>query len=404
MTTRGTAPGTRTSLLLVSLLLVLGALSGSCGSSEPSQRHAPETSDALERLRNRIGAEHDDDDGAELASIEVPAPRPDDEEGDLPDYTRLAPRYGGALPDDDPRVLGVFRFRESPDPIIDGDTVAVVGLDASLRLVGIDAEETFRSHPQDRRRAYTDFEGYVRDVYAEAEGLPKFGTPLGEMAKEFARQFFAGDVQVRLEYDELDRTRGYYDRHLVYVYGMRDGQWVNYNLECVRAGMSPYFTKYGYSARFHNEFLEAEAEAREAQRGIWAPDLRHYPDYPLRRAWWDTRADAVAYFQQTYGDDPGYFEIATDTDWTRLAEYEGQEITVFATIGDMRFDYDPPRIYLSHRRGNDFQLVGFRAGVFDTIDWDRFVGGYVYVRGRLGFYRGNPQFVVDRGIEVWTEP
>ena len=40
-------------------------------------------------------------------------------------------------------VIGEFPLR-SHDPILDGDTVMVQGLDSSLRLIGIDTEETFK--------------------------------------------------------------------------------------------------------------------------------------------------------------------------------------------------------------------------------------------------------------------
>ena len=40
------------------------------------------------------------------------------------------------------------------------------------------------------------------------------------------------------------------------------GEWVNYNLECVKAGYTPYFVKYGRARRFHKEFVEAQDQAR----------------------------------------------------------------------------------------------------------------------------------------------
>ena len=55
---------------------------------------------------------------------------------------------------------------------------------------------------------------------------------------------------------------------------------------CVRAGFAPYFTKYGYSRRYHAEFLKAEEEAKAAHRGIWAAGTMHAPDYPERNRYW----------------------------------------------------------------------------------------------------------------------
>ena len=52
----------------------------------------------------------------------------------------LPPRYGGALPDDDPRVLGVFRFRTHRDPIIDGDWIkpGAVVIDVGINRVKVE--------------------------------------------------------------------------------------------------------------------------------------------------------------------------------------------------------------------------------------------------------------------------
>jgi endonuclease YncB( thermonuclease family) len=375
--------------------LLLICLLASCS---PSTRAQPDNSEALNRLRERL------DESA------TPTATPENQptevvDGAPPASSRLLqPRYGGALPDDDPRVLGVFRFRERPDPIIDGDTVAVIGLDASLRLLGIDAEETFFRNDELRGRAYSDFPGYLEIIYADATGIPKFATPMGEEAKAFAHDFFAGDTEVRLEYDDLRRTRGYYDRYLVYVFALRGGDWINYNIEAVRAGMTPYFTKYGYSLRFHDEFIEAQEEAQAAERGIWDPELRHYPDYEERMVAWNRRGDTIAYYAEHHGDDPAYAELVVNEDWYRLDELDGQTVTVFGALGDIHLDWNPPRVNISHRRGNDFTLVGFRDGVFDQYNLEEHRGEYVYIRGVLNFYQGRPQFIVDNGIEVWTEP
>src|SRR4051812_31188362 len=44
-------------------------------------------------------------------------------------------------------VVGEFHVTK----VSDGDTIRVDGLDASLRLLGLDTEETFDHYPQDRR-------------------------------------------------------------------------------------------------------------------------------------------------------------------------------------------------------------------------------------------------------------
>ena len=61
--------------------------------------------------------------------------------------------------------------------------------------------------------------------------------------------------------------RDRYDRYLAYVFAEIDGKWVNYNVECVRAGMSPYFMKYGYSQRFHADFVAEQCRRLRTRPG-----------------------------------------------------------------------------------------------------------------------------------------
>ena len=96
-------------------------------------------------------------------------------------------------------------------------------------------------------------------------------------------------VQVKLERDHPGEIRDYYGRYLAYVMVKKDGSWVNYNVECVRYGFSPYFVKYGRSRRFHREFVEAQKRAQADQLGIWADGKMHYDDYPERLKWWGER-------------------------------------------------------------------------------------------------------------------
>ena len=165
-------------------------------------------------------------------------------------------------------VIGEFPISK----IIDGDTIAVAGLDSTLRLLAMDAEETFKN-AQDARDADADFEQYLKAKRGGSARPTKAATPLGEAAKKFAVEFFKGVRLVRLERDNATEIRDRYDRYLAYVIVTRDGKELNYNVEAVRAGMSPYFTKYGYSRRFHADFVAAEKEARAAGRGTVSSSL-----------------------------------------------------------------------------------------------------------------------------------
>jgi micrococcal nuclease len=75
-----------------------------------------------------------------------------------------------------------------------------------------------------------------------------------------------GTVDLEYEKPGVEKRDGL-GRLLAYV--IADG--VNVNLELVRQGWSPYYTKYG-KGRLRAEFEAAEREARAARRGLWAED------------------------------------------------------------------------------------------------------------------------------------
>jgi micrococcal nuclease len=87
--------------------------------------------------------------------------------------------------------------------------------------------------------------------------------PMGKVASRYVQQF------VDLEF-EVDRLRGNHGRLLAYIFV--NGQ--NFNLELVKRGLSPYYTKYGRSKKYHAEFKAAEKKARKGKRNIWGdPEL-----------------------------------------------------------------------------------------------------------------------------------
>jgi endonuclease YncB( thermonuclease family) len=282
-------------------------------------------------------------------------------------------------------VLGTFLLANKP--VTDGDTIKVVGLDASLRLLGLDCEETFKSDAS--LRAYeVGFAEYLRNEAAKTERPVKVPTPLGMAAKKFAEEFFADVTEVRLERDHPKDLRDRYNRYLAYAFAKKDGKWVNYNVECVRAGMSPYFTKYGHASRFHEEFVAAQAEARASKRGIWEPGTEHYTDYDVRLAWWDARGEFVAQFERdaTKRDD-----LITLTHWDSLYRLEGMvgdEVELLATVGDIRMGKGgaPTRAMLSRRMFSDFALVFFDDEVFAASRISEAKGEFVRVRGTVSEY------------------
>jgi micrococcal nuclease len=132
-----------------------------------------------------------------------------------------------------------FRFQadvpQHVERVIDGDTLVVTGR-VRVRLIGVDTPET--KHPH------------------------KPVEPLGPEATEFTRSLVE-DRDVRLAFDRERRDR--YGRVLAYVYV--DGKLLNE--EIIRAGFSRAETHYKFERAMALRFLQAEAEAREAGRGIW---------------------------------------------------------------------------------------------------------------------------------------
>lgn len=315
-------------------------------------------------------------------------------------------------------VLGEFALAAKKG-VVDGDTIKVDGLDASLRLLGLDCEETFKSEAALRAYEY-GFDTYLAREQAKTDHPVKIPTPLGMDAKHFAEDFFADVTAVRLERDHPKDVRDRYNRLLAYVFARKHGEWVNYNVECIRAGMSPYFTKYGRATRFDAEMIAAQDEARAARRGIWDPAGEHYRDYPLRLAWWDARAAFVEQFErETAGKD----NAIVLTHWDALHQLEervGDEVELLGTIGDIRRGKGnaPTRVLLGRRMFSDFPLVFFDDDVFTATGIEKVKGEFVRVRGTVRKYafkgkRGRAggeqlQIVIDRPeqirfVDTWTQ-
>ena len=303
-------------------------------------------------------------------------------------------------------VVGEFHLTK----VVDGDTVKVDGLDSSLRLLGDDTEETFKNEA-DRRGAEAGLEQYMKDKRGSALRPAKMATPMGEQAKLWAKHFFEGVDKVRIERDHPAEIRDRYNRYLAYVIANKEGKWVNYNIEVVRAGMSPYFPKYGNSRRFHAEFLAAEAEAKAAKLGIWAPGAPGYPDYPEREAWWTARGDFVAKFRAEGEGNPLYIDI---THWDALEQLEanvGKEVHLLGTVGDVRIgEKGPTRVTLSRRLFSDFPLVFFDRDVLGTSGISEWKGEFVVITGTPSMYENKHthkkqlQIQVDRASQITLSP
>jgi len=299
-------------------------------------------------------------------------------------------------------VLGEFRLTA----VVDGDTVKVDGLDSSLRLLGLDAEETFKNE-NDRRAVEASFEQYLKDKRGNGKRPVKVATPMGEVAKQWAKQWFDGVTTVRIERDHPAEIRDRYDRYLAYVFAQKNGRWLNFNVECVRAGMSPYFGKYGYSRRFHNELVAAQDEARNNKRGIWQPGAKASPDYEERFAWWNARGAFVETFRKAAEGKPNYIDITHWDALQRLEEYVGKEVHVLGTVGDVRIgERGPTRVTLSRKMNSDFPLIFFDKDVLGTSGVGEWRGEFVEVVGVPTIYTNKHtgkkqlQIQIDRASQI----
>ncbi|MBM4780140.1 MAG: hypothetical protein GQE15_20745 [Archangiaceae bacterium] len=275
--------------------------------------------------------------------------------------------------------------------VLDGDTIRVKGLPASLRLLGIDTEETFK---KDKERAAfaAGWEEYKKKMRGSSPRPVKYATPLGEDAKHFAQAFFEDVREVRLERDHPGEIRDFYNRYLAYVFAKKNGNWVNYNVECVRAGFTPYFMKYGRSRRFHKDFVDAEKEARDAQRGIWKPGAMSYPDYDERLKWWGEREAVITRFEKAAQENPDN-SIAL-TRWDAMLKLEskvGQEVTILGSVSDVKYSQGngPSVVKLARSRTSDFDIVFFDRDVLLSTGIQFKKSEYVQVRGTVQKYKND---------------
>jgi len=301
--------------------------------------------------------------------------------------------------------LLIGEYRLARNPVVDGDTIRVEGIDTSIRLLSLDTEERFHGRAE-RAAAAKDFEGYLKRKRGGSKRPQKAGTPMGEEAREFARAFFADAKSVRLERDDPKEIRGHFGRPLAYALVEKRGRWTSYNVECVRAGMSPYFTKYGYSHRFHNQLSHAEAEAREAKRGIWNPDAQGYGDYDERKAWWNARADFIRAFEHEASRRNGLILLSH---WDARAQLEaslGETVTVLSTVEEIKRFKGLVRVALAMEPDRPFPIVFFDREVFDRSKVAAYAGEPIRVRGRVERYTKGSyttlQIVVDDPAQITT--
>jgi endonuclease YncB( thermonuclease family) len=292
-------------------------------------------------------------------------------------------------------VIGIFKVTK----VIDGDTFRFDKLDRSSRLVGIDTEETFKGADAEQKNFEIGklWESFYKSERGDSRMPVKTDSPMGYEAWKWAEKFFEKVDRVRLEIDEPERVLDIYDRYLAYVIAiMKDGTEINYNIEAVKQGYSPYFNKYGNSKRFHKEFVEAQEYAMKNKLGIWNPGKKAYPDYDERLIWWNKRAEQLENFEKKYSGNPNYLNLNHEKDFDRLKDFAGKEVIVFGSISEILKNKTPYLIRIPHNRVKTFDVVVYveYISLIDELDLDYQKEFYTYFKGKIEPYKGRFQMVL----------
>lgn len=277
--------------------------------------------------------------------------------------------------------------------VVDGDTLAVRidEREEFVRLICVDTEES-SPHPSPET----------------AKPVTEAGRAADRLAREYFTQANGDFCRVDLEFDTddpaadcLNLHRGNCSRLVCYVHrGDR-----HYNLDVVRQGWSPYFTKYGRSRLYDAAFTQAEFEAQAYQRGIWNPQTNARGasrNYGSLSAWWAYRAATVDAFRHWNGSS-GAVSVQLEYAEVLRAIESGEEIVVFCDLqGGIRKQVEGGAIVFTGSRLFPLKLWVPTASNPDggrlvrTIAV-RYAGrgrGYAYVRGRVTLHRGLPQIIV----------
>jgi len=291
--------------------------------------------------------------------------------------------------------------------IVDGDTFKFKDLGKSTRLMCIDTEETFKSKnaKQKTEEITAGWLNHYKDKKGSSAYPIKMDSPFGYDTWQWAKDFMSDVDSVRLEKEDNLRVIDVYDRYLVYVIVYKKGKEINYNIECVKTGHSPYYAKYGYSRRFHKEFVEAQEYAKSNKLGIWNPKTKCYPDYKERLEWWDKRAKQINKYESKYQNRENYFNLLNDEDFKKLDDNLGKEVIIFGTIGEIFKTKFPYLVRYSHSRTKGVDLVVFedKEEQFNQINFDEYKEYYSYVKGKLVKKYGKYRIVFKYKNQVWME-
>lgn len=311
--------------------------------------------------------------------------------------------FSNAQVKDTSLVIGNFEIIK----VTDGDTFKFKNLDKSTRLLCIDTEETFKSKDAKERaeEIASDWLNYYSENQKGSSHPIKIDSPFGYDTWQWTKEFMEDVDSVRLEKDDNLRGIDVFDRYLVYVIAYKKGREVNYNLECVKKGYSPYFNKYGNSRRFHKDFIDAQEYAKLNKLGIWNSKTKCYPDYEERIIWWNKRAEQILNFENKYANDNRYVNFLSDDGFAKLKDYINADVIIFASIGEIFNSKYPYLIRFSHDKNNSVDLVVFedKSDEFNEIKIEDYRHYYIYVKGKLELYKGRYKITFKNKNQLWME-
>ena len=273
--------------------------------------------------------------------------------------------------------------------VVDGDTLKVMlnGQREFLRLHCVDTEESFP---------------------CGTKPVTNAGIAASEMAKNYFTKPDGELTEIDVEFDGheplevcLEKYRDSHGRIICYVY--KDG--VNYNTWLIREGWSPYFIKYGRSIFYHQQMMEAEAQAQAHHRIIWEPHTHHngaFRNYDLLMSWWTLR-DSIIQDYRLNGVRSGVLSVRLDYPKIIAAATEEEWITIFCDLQDGVTKWIGSGA-LIHTGSKDHILKLWipeakndkNAPIVQLIQ-KRYSGlgrGYVYVSGKAVMYRDKPEITL----------
>ena len=282
---------------------------------------------------------------------------------------------------DDRFLVGEYPLQK----VVDGDTVKAEGLDASVRILFIDTEEAFKHKTayEKTKEISDNWDDYLASKMINKKSKPiKFNTPNGYQAAVWTKEFFRDVSVIRLEYDNLESKKGFYGRYLAYVFAKKGDKWVNFNLEIIKHGYSPYSAKYGRSIRFHKEFTEAQEFAKSKKIGIWNEKGKHYPDYDERLAWWDKRGEQIDTYRTKYKSE-FLFMGGNDFDYYNLKKFIDKDVKLFGLLSGTLEEMDEFTAKMPVKQFVDVYLHYPKRKGYDLKKLKEMEDYYIYVTGTL---------------------